>query len=128
MASYQSKDWIFEKLPNATNNFRIKSKSTKEYFYAGGDNLKKDPQRRQVFTWRESNTPVNDPQNWGKKAEWEIIKMGNGFVIKNLQYSEYLLVAGSNFDYDVNRRSVFTWGDKDSLGNEGIWNFEKSFF
>ena len=125
--SYQPQDWIFEKLAGTSNTDRIKNKDTDEFLYAGVDDLKRDPERRRVFSWMGINsTPLNDPGNWGKQAEWEVIKAENGFLIKNLEFSDYLYAAGDPHAYDENRRSVFAWKNLDTLGREGVWNFDKS--
>ena len=104
----------------------IKSKDTFQYLYAAPDELKKDPDRRRIFTGIKLNpTNLSDPQNWGKRAEWEIIKTKFGFLIKNLEYSDYMYVAGDPQSDDENRRSVYAWKDFDTLGEEENWKFEK---
>jgi hypothetical protein len=48
----------------------------------------------------------------------------NGFLIRNVKYQEYLYAAADDRAFDENNRSVFTWKDFETLGPEGIWNFD----
>ena len=56
-------------------------------------------------------------------ADWSIEKVENGFLMKNLQYQEYLYGASDNLAFDENSRSVFTWKTLETLAINGIWNF-----
>jgi hypothetical protein len=43
--------WFFEKVPNTQNHFRIRTKKSGEYLFAGTDLQTNDPERRNVFVW-----------------------------------------------------------------------------
>lgn len=84
--------------------FKLKSVHFDEYFYAAGNDLKYDCERRNVFTRRA-------------KCEctllyWEILPVPNNsgyFAIKSSKYDEYLYAAACDLIYDAERRRVFTW-------------------
>ena len=72
--------------------------------------------RRKVFT-----QPLL-PENLNKTADWEIVKVPNGYLIKNIHYSEYLFTdSGSQRD---NQHSVFT---SESMEKEAVWTFQNNF-
>ena len=72
--------------------------------------------RRKVFT-----QPLL-PENLNKTADWEIVKVPEGYLIKNIHYSEYLFTdSGSQRD---NQHSVFT---SESVEKEAVWTFQNNF-
>ncbi len=58
-----------------------------------------------------------------KTANWKITAVDYGYLIKNVQFQEYLYAAANVHAFDQERRSIFTWKDYETLGDEGIWNF-----
>jgi hypothetical protein len=72
-----------------------------------------------------TTTPESHPDFWSQQADWKIECDGNGFTIKNLEYHEYLYSAADDFAFDESLRSVFTWQNYNTLGFEGIWNFQR---
>lgn len=84
--------------------FKLKTLFFDEYFYAAGDNLKNDEQRRNVY----SRIPKSESNLW------EIQSLHNGhndgyFTIKSPKYNEYLYASVGDFNYDTNQRRIFTW-------------------
>ncbi len=119
--------WILEKVCGKKHQIRIKHSKTGEYLYAGADDLVADPKRRRVFTWTNTTTsPNSDPAYWDRTADWLIWEEeGNGFILKNVKFSEYLYAASDDLAFDESNRSVFTWKQYHSLGIEGFWKFNK---
>jgi hypothetical protein len=95
--------------------------------YAGADDLVADPKRRRVFTWTNTTTsPNSDPAYWDRTADWLIWEEeGNGFILKNVKFSEYLYAVSDDLAFDESNRSVFTRKQYHSLGIEGFWKFNK---
>lgn len=84
--------------------FKLKSLHFDEYFYAAADDSKYDCQRRNVFT--------RPPKCECTSQYWEIQPVpGNSkyFTIKSSKYEEYLYAAQGDFNYDKERRRVFSW-------------------
>jgi hypothetical protein len=76
---------------------------SKEYMYAVYDGGSYDSQRRIVFMWT--------PGGRHSQGQWEFSTENNGetFLIKSLEYQEYLYAAADSYAYDSSRRRVFTW-------------------
>lgn len=96
----------------------IKSVKFNEYLYAVDNPLKYDKDRRNVFTWKPGTKGDNGQEYWTFEEQDGV------FNIKNVAYKEYLYAA-MGFDFDKDRRRVFTWvpGSKDDQGQED-WEFE----
>jgi hypothetical protein len=45
--------------------------------------------------------------------------------LKNVKFSEYLYAASDSLSFDEDNRSIFTWRNYYSLGQEGFWRFNK---
>ena len=119
--------WHIEKVCGSDARIRIKSATSGEYLYAADDDLARDPERRRVFTWTNMSTiPDSDPQYWEKTADWILTEENTGFTLKNVRYNEYLYAAADGLALAQDKRSVFTWKDYDTLGDEGFWFFEKN--
>lgn len=87
------------KLKSGGNQVCIKNMYYNENLYAAGFPFNEN--RRYVFTPRLTNEVakvwVLEPQQ------------GNFFYIKNTKYNEYLYAVMNNYNYDSERRRVFTW-------------------
>jgi hypothetical protein len=122
----ETQTWILEKMSGEVFQIRIKSQATGEYLYAAADDLAHDPLRRRVFTWTNTSaTPISHSEFWDKTADWEIHHREQFFMLKNVKFSEYLYAASDSLSFDEDNRSVFTWRNYYSLGQEGFWRFNK---
>ena len=117
-AGSEAQQWTLE-ATGVANRFRIRNKSS-GLLLISSKNIR-DPERRKVVAWT-GNTPVARPLD---EQQWDLIPNGNGYLIKNLRYGEYLYAAADDLAFDDKNRSVFTWKDEDTVGPEGIWNIEK---
>ena len=126
-------EWIIEKVYDeifGETYYRIIEHSTGEYLYASADDYAKDSERRRVFVWTNTTTSPQSHSNfWGHTADWEIIEEETklGFLIKNVEYSEYMYAAADDLAFDEEHRSVFTWKNYNTLGDEGYWDFGSNF-
>ncbi|WP_419198635.1 ankyrin repeat domain-containing protein [Wolbachia endosymbiont of Rhagoletis cingulata] len=80
----------------------IKNIDHNEYLYAANSCFNYDSNRRRVFTWI-SKDEKND------KFRWKIKPDGDNFNIVNAEFNENLYAASDYFNYDNDRRMVFTW-------------------
>ncbi len=80
----------------------IKNVYQDEYLYAANKCFNYDNDRRMAFTW----TPKNEEND---KFRWKIKPDGNNFYIVNVAFNENLYAASNYFNYDNDRRMVFTW-------------------
>ncbi|WP_281508712.1 ankyrin repeat domain-containing protein [Wolbachia endosymbiont (group B) of Pandemis cinnamomeana] len=80
----------------------IKNTYQNEYLYAADSCFNYDSNRRKVFTW----TPKNEKND---KFRWMIKPDGDNFNIVNAGFNENLYAASDYFNYDNDRRMVFTW-------------------
>ncbi|WP_264328502.1 ankyrin repeat domain-containing protein [Wolbachia endosymbiont (group A) of Andrena hattorfiana] len=80
----------------------IKNVYQDEYLYAANKCFNYDNDRRMAFTW----TPKNEEND---KFRWKIKPDGNNFYIVNVAFNETLYAASNYFNYDNDRRMVFTW-------------------
>jgi hypothetical protein len=116
--------WSLEKVLGTRDQIRIKNQATGEYLYAAADDLAQDSERRRVFTWTDTSTsPTSDTQDWEKKADWKVEEENDCVKLKNIRYGEFLYAAADERAFDESSRSVFTWKDEDTLGQEGLWKF-----
>ncbi|WCR59677.1 MAG: Phosphocholine transferase AnkX [Wolbachia endosymbiont of Ctenocephalides felis wCfeF] len=89
-----------------------------EYLYAANSYFNYDKNRTRVFTWIP-----NDELN--NKFKWKIQRDGDNFNIVNVELNQYLYAANNYFNYDSNRRSVFTWVPGGWV-TQGVWKIELS--
>ena len=89
---------------------------SKEYLYAVYDGSLYDDQRRYVFMWI--------PGGRHRHGEWEFSTLNKGetFLIRNVEYKEYMYAVANSLAYDSSRRRIFTWRPKSSDGCE--WYLE----
>ena len=78
---------------------------------------KRDPERRNVFAWT-GNIP--DARELTEQM-WDLIEEPQGYLIKNVEYGEYLYAGADDLAFDENNRSVFTWKNRADVGLEGYW-------
>ncbi|BET30758.1 hypothetical protein wCauBTS_13650 [Wolbachia pipientis] len=96
------------KLPESVRNAVFASKVCikniyqNEYLYAANNCFNYDNDRRSVFAWIPKNA-LND------KFKWKIKPDGDNFNIANAEFNENLYAASNYFNYDSDRRMVFTW-------------------
>ena len=120
-------NWAIEKVLGTLNQIRIKNAASGEYLYAAADDLAHDSERRRVFTWANtSTTPTSNPDFWENKATWEVEESNGCFRLKNVRFPEFLYAAADDRALDEDSRSVFTWKDEKTLGQEGLWKFSKN--
>ncbi|QTG98300.1 ankyrin repeat domain-containing protein [Wolbachia endosymbiont of Rhagoletis indifferens] len=79
----------------------IKNVYQGEYLYAANKCFNYDNDRRMAFTW----TPKNEKND---KFRWKIKLDGDNFYIVNVAFNETLYAASNYFNYDNDRRMVFT--------------------
>jgi hypothetical protein len=78
-----------------------------------------------IFTWTNtSTTPNSEPEYWDKTADWELIKVANGYLIRSLKYSVYVYAAAVSDDLADGDHIVLTKENMETLGEDAIWNFE----
>ncbi|WP_264705197.1 ankyrin repeat domain-containing protein [Wolbachia endosymbiont (group A) of Gymnosoma rotundatum] len=113
------------KLPESVKNLVfssevcIKNVEHKRYLYSPNksDNFQFDKERRYVFTW-----PSNDGDN---DAKWKVEPNGDNVYLKNVEHKRYLYSPNKsdNFQFDKERRYVFTWPSNDG-DNDAKWKVE----
>ncbi len=109
------------KLPESVKNLVfssevcIKNVKYDEYLYAASY-APYDRYRRSVFTGISGGRVKAD--------EWKIENSGNGFYIKNIVRGEYLYAAKDYFNYDNDRRRVFTWIPRDVKNDKFNWEIK----
>ncbi|WP_425383714.1 ankyrin repeat domain-containing protein [Wolbachia endosymbiont (group A) of Microdon myrmicae] len=94
----------------------IKNVYQGEYLYAANDYFSYDNDRRRVFTW----IPKDEKND---KFRWEIELDGDDYSIMNVKFNEYLYGAVDHFNYDNERRKVFTWIPWSRIGRD-TWKIE----
>ncbi|WP_265027614.1 ankyrin repeat domain-containing protein [Wolbachia endosymbiont (group B) of Chorthippus parallelus] len=110
------------KLPESVKNIVFASKvcikniDHNEYLYAASNYLSYDDDRRRVFTW----IPKDEKND---KFRWEIKLDGDDYSIMNVEFNEYLYGAVDYFNYDNERRKVFTWIPGGRVGRD-TWKIE----
>ncbi len=110
------------KLPESVKNIVFASKvcikniDHNEYLYAASNYLSYDDDRRRVFTW----IPKDEKDD---KFRWEIKLDGDDYSIMNVEFNEYLYGAVDYFNYDNERRKVFTWIPGGRVGRD-TWKIE----
>lgn len=104
-------NWVLENIGSSYKLCRIRTKPGGEYLFAS-DVIEEDSRRRKLFTQQLL------PENLNKTADWEFSKVQNGYLIKNIHYSEYLFTESDN------QYSVFT---SESIENEAVWTFQNNF-
>jgi hypothetical protein len=74
-----------------------------EYLYAVPNDEAFDSERRRVYT--------SVPGGRDSNGIWEFTTQDEGktFLIRNVEYNEYLFSAIDKYEYDSSRRRVFTW-------------------
>ncbi|XP_044734787.1 uncharacterized protein LOC123297258 isoform X2 [Chrysoperla carnea] len=119
--NYQNIEEIFKnmfgdikrKIPSWARNIiwngdkcKLKNRNWDQYIYADGA-IDYDSERRRVFSW-QVGTPqgIMEPESQWK---FETDDEGESFMLKNVRWNEYLYAASDYFNYDNNRRQVFTW-------------------
>ncbi len=96
------------KLPESVRNAVFSSKVCikniyqNEYLYAANSCFNYDSNRRRVFTWISKGALTD-------KFKWKIKLDGDNFNIVNAEFNENLYAASDYFNYDNDRRMVFTW-------------------
>ncbi|KAG5667304.1 hypothetical protein PVAND_015290 [Polypedilum vanderplanki] len=107
--------WKMIPADSTGSNFYIKNEAKGEYLYAAGDSFNYDSQRRNVFLWT--------PRNAVRNGVWRVkpISSGDYFSIFNKYESEYLYAPGNAFNYDKNRRRVFTWIPRNAFNSKFHW-------
>ncbi|WP_353283954.1 ankyrin repeat domain-containing protein [Wolbachia endosymbiont (group A) of Lypha dubia] len=111
------------KLPESVRNavfssaVCIKNVEYGRYLYSpnSADNFQFDDERRYVFTW---SSKVGDD------GKWKVELNGDNVYLRNVEYGRYLYSPNSagNFQFDDERRYVFTWSSK--VGDDGKWKVE----
>ncbi|XP_064645822.1 uncharacterized protein LOC135499092 [Lineus longissimus] len=96
--------------------FYVYNDHQKEYLYAASQSPY-DGERRHVFTWRR-NQERDDMMLW----RLEPTSKPGVFALYNPYQKEYLYAA--DFDYDSQRRRVFTWRPGVRCGSQGHWRVE----
>ncbi|WP_353286446.1 ankyrin repeat domain-containing protein [Wolbachia endosymbiont (group A) of Crataerina pallida] len=110
------------RLPESVKNIVFASKVCikniyqNEYLYAANDYFSYDNDRRRVFTW----IPKDEKND---KFRWEIELDGDDYSIMNVKFNEYLYGAVDHFNYDNERRKVFTWIPWSRIGRD-TWKIE----
>ncbi|WP_253303211.1 ankyrin repeat domain-containing protein [Wolbachia endosymbiont of Phyllotreta cruciferae] len=94
----------------------IKNVYQDEYLYAANKCFNYDNDRRMAFTW----TPKNEKND---KFRWEIKPNGDNFYIVNVAFNETLYAASNYFNYDNDRRMVFTWISEGGVARD-VWKLE----
>ena len=121
--------WTLEKISG--NVFRIKTKVGGEYLYTDEQGLVDiEGQIRGVFTWTNTTTtPDTEPEYWGMTADWELIKVEKGYLIKSVKYSVYLYAADvpAELAERGEKHIVLTRENVNALSEESVWNFESDF-
>ncbi|WP_353276286.1 ankyrin repeat domain-containing protein [Wolbachia endosymbiont (group B) of Villa cingulata] len=87
-----------------------------EYLYAANKCFNYDTDRRMAFTW----TPKNEKND---KFRWNIKPDGDNFYILNVAFNETLYAASNYFNYDNDRRMVFTWISGGRVARD-VWKIE----
>jgi hypothetical protein len=74
-----------------------------EYLYPVSEGGAYDKNRRHVYTWV--------PGGRDSTGNWEFTTQDDGktFLIRNIQFNEYMYAAIDKYKYDSSRRRVFTW-------------------
>ncbi|WP_264705646.1 ankyrin repeat domain-containing protein [Wolbachia endosymbiont (group A) of Gymnosoma rotundatum] len=98
------KNKLPESLRNAVFSSKvcIKNIYQNEYLYAANSCFNYDSNRRRVFTWILKGALTD-------KFKWKIKLDGDNFNIVNAEFNENLYAASDYFNYDNDRRMVFTW-------------------
>lgn len=110
------------KLPESVRNAVFSSKVCikniyqNEYLYAADSCFNYDNDRRMVFTWIQKNEK-ND------KFRWKIRPDGDNFNIVNAEFNENLYASSNYFNYDNDRRMVFTWVPGGGVARD-VWKIE----
>ncbi|WP_386086930.1 ankyrin repeat domain-containing protein [Wolbachia endosymbiont (group A) of Norellia spinipes] len=94
----------------------IKNIYQNEYLYAANSCFNYDNDRRMVFTWIQKNEK-ND------KFRWKIRPYGDNFNIVNAEFNENLYPSSNYFNYDNDRRMVFTWVPGGGVARD-VWKIE----
>ncbi|MBV0900140.1 MAG: hypothetical protein KTV77_05520 [Wolbachia endosymbiont of Fragariocoptes setiger] len=58
-----------------------------------------------------------------EKFEWSIEFEGNQILLKNVRFNQYIYAANNYFNYDNDRRRVFTWKPGEKV-TQGYWTVE----
>ncbi|MGL5029329.1 MAG: ankyrin repeat domain-containing protein [Wolbachia pipientis] len=111
------------KLPGSVKNavfssaVCVKNVEYGRYLYSpnSAGNFQFDDKRRYVFTWSSK---------LGDDGEWKVELNGDNVYLRNVEYGRYLYSPNSagNFQFDDERRYVFTWSSK--VGDDGEWKVE----
>ncbi|WP_264704641.1 hypothetical protein [Wolbachia endosymbiont (group B) of Apotomis betuletana] len=97
------------------DSFYIKNVRHSEYLYTANDYFQYDEERYRVFTWIPQDPMFSE-------GGWEIEPDGPDVRIKSVTYSGYLF-ADYDRKYDQDRRYVFTWMSRGTVGNS-LWSIE----
>ncbi|WP_419198621.1 ankyrin repeat domain-containing protein [Wolbachia endosymbiont of Rhagoletis cingulata] len=113
------KNKLPESVRNAVFSSAVCIKNVKygRYLYSpnSAGNFQFDDERRYVFTW---SSKVGDD------GKWKVELNGDNVYLRNVKYGRYLYSPNSagNFQFDDERRYVFTWSSK--VGDDGKWKVE----
>jgi hypothetical protein len=110
-------EWKFS-TKNDGETFLIKNTHFNEYLYAAADDLARDTERRNVFTWRPGSY---------EECDWKVEILGNDEVMlrSHNYHQEYMYAA--YIEYDDERRHVFTWRPIEGCDDTCIWKFRLNF-